>query len=159
MAELTARQPVAADLFGTDPNSARAELDAATAAVAQAITDSEKHRKVAEAAAKQLGERETRVALLREKLATEQGQIALARDQLVRQRATTTDEELAANAQAREEEVRRANALVADLSAELAGAQPDTVAAALSDADPSCRCGRGAATMRQPKRCARSRRS
>jgi hypothetical protein len=134
LAELTAREPVPADLFGTDPNTARAELDSATAAVGEAITDSEKHRKVAAAAAKQLGERETRVALLRDKLATEQSQIALARDQLARQRATTTDEESAANAKAHEEDVRRANVLVAELSEELADAAPDTVAAALSDA-------------------------
>ena len=89
LAELTARQPAAADLFGTDAGAARAELDAATAAVPQAIADCEKHRKVAEAAVKQLGERETRVALLRDKLATEQGQIALTRE---RAGATTSDD-------------------------------------------------------------------
>ena len=55
-------------------------------AVAQAIAECDKHRKVAEAAAKRLGERETRVALVRDKLATEQGQIALAREELTRQR-------------------------------------------------------------------------
>ena len=133
LAELTARQPVATDLFGTDPGAARTELDAATAAVAQAIADCEKHRKVAEAAAKQLGERETRVALLRDKLATEQGQITLTREQLARQRATTTDEELVVRAAAHEEEARRANALVAELGDELAAAAPDTVAATLRD--------------------------
>ncbi len=134
LAELTAREPATADLFGSDMTGARAELDSATAAVAEAITDAEQHRRVAEAAAKQLGERETHVALLRDKLATEQSQIALARDQLTRQRATTTDEELAANAEAHEEEARRANALVAELSVELAGAAPETVVAELSDA-------------------------
>jgi hypothetical protein len=134
LAELTARQPVTVDLFGTDPGAARNELEAATAALAQAIADCDRHRKVAEAAAKQLGERETRVALLRDKLATEQGQIALARDELARQRATTADEVLVAKAEAHEEEARRASALVAELSAELAGAAPDSVAAALSEA-------------------------
>ena len=109
------------------------ELDAATAAVAQAIADCEKHRKVAETAAKQLGERETRVALLRDRLATEQGQITLTREQLARQRATTTDEELVVRAAAHEEEARRANALVAELGDELAAAAPDTVAATLRD--------------------------
>ncbi len=100
----------------------------------KAIADCDKHRKVAEAAVKLLGERETRVALLRDKLATEQGQVAKARDELVRQRATTTDEELSAKAAAHSEELRRANVLVAGLSDELAGAAPDQVAAALGEA-------------------------
>ncbi|MCV7301401.1 AAA family ATPase [Mycobacterium barrassiae] len=134
LAELTARQPVAADLFEADADAARAELQAATTAAAQAIADCEKHRKVAEAAAKQLGERETRVALMREKLTTEQGQLTLARDQLARQRGTTADEELTAKAETCEQEARRANTLVAELSAELAKAAPDAVAAALNDA-------------------------
>lgn len=134
LAELTARQPVDVDLFEADPNAARAELDAANTAVTQAIADCEKHRKVAEAAAKQLAERETRVALLRDKLATEQEQLGLTRDQLARQRATTADDELTAKAETCEQEARRANTLVADLSAELAKAAPDSVAAALGDA-------------------------
>ena len=134
LAELTARQPATADLFGIDPDAARAELDAATVVVAQAIAECDKHRKVAEAAAKQLGERETRVALVRDKLATEQGQIALARDELTRQRAVTTDAELAVKAEAHAEEARRAKRLVAELRDELAGAAPDQVAATLGEA-------------------------
>ena len=73
LAELTARQPAAAELFGTDAGAARAELEAAAVALQQAIADCETHRKVAEAAAKQLGERETRVALLQDKLAERTG--------------------------------------------------------------------------------------
>jgi hypothetical protein len=134
LAELTAVQPATADLFGTDAGAARAELDAATAAVAHAIADCDKHRKVAEAAVKLLGERQTRVALLRDKLVTEQGHLAMAQDQLAHQRATTTDEELTAKAAAHSEELRRANVLVAGLSDELAGAAPDQVAAALGEA-------------------------
>ena len=135
LAELTARQPVTADLFGIDPDAARAELESATAAVAQAIAEADKHRKVAEAAAKQLGEKETRAALVRDKLTTEQGQITLARDELARQRAATADAELAVKAAAHEEEARRANTLVAELRAELAASAPDAVAAALRDAE------------------------
>ncbi|MDG5485016.1 AAA family ATPase [Mycolicibacterium gadium] len=134
LAELTARQPATADLFGIDPDTARAELDAATVAVAQAIAEGDKHRKVAEAAAKQLGERETRVALVRDKLGTEQAQIMLARQELARQRAAADDGELAAKAGAHEEEARRASRLVAELREELAGAAPDAVAAALTEA-------------------------
>ena len=134
LAELTARQPAAAELFDTDAGAARAELEAAAVALQQAIADCETHRKVAEAAAKQLGERETRVALLQDKLAGEQAQVALARDQLVLQRATSSDDELSATAEAHREGARRANALVAELIAELAGAAPDAVATALNDA-------------------------
>ena len=76
MAELTAVNPPTADLFGSRcRDAARAELDAAAAATTKTIADCEKQRKVAEAAAKQLGERDTGVALLRDKLAAEQGQI------------------------------------------------------------------------------------
>lgn len=134
LAELTARQPATADLFGIDPVAARAELESATVAVTQAIAEGDKHRKVAEAAAKQLGERETCVALVRDKLVTEQGQIMLAREELARQRAAATDAELAVKAEAHEEEARRANILVAELRDELAGAAPDAVATALSEA-------------------------
>jgi hypothetical protein len=135
LAEWTARRPVAEDLFGIDPDAARTELEAATVAVTEAIADCEKHRKVAEAAANQLGERKTRVALLRDRLAAEHDQITRARDELVRQRAITTDEELTANVEAHEEKAHRANTLVAELAAELAGAAPDAVAAALNDAE------------------------
>ena len=154
LAELTARQPVTADLFGIEPDTARSELEAATAAVAQAIADCDKHRKVAEAAAKQLGERKTRAALLRDKLVTEQGQITQARDQLAQQRATITDEALAVTAAAHEEELRRANILVAELSDELASAAPDTVSAALSDATRRADC-RGSAPRRGGRGVAR----
>jgi hypothetical protein len=134
LAELTARQPATADLFGIDPGAARAELDAATAAVAAAIAEGDTRRKVAEAAAKQLGEREIRVALVRDKLATERGQISLERAELAQQRAAATDAELAVRAGAHEEEARRAHSLVAELREEHAAAAPDAVAAALRDA-------------------------
>ena len=45
------------------------DLDAAVAAHKQAMADCETHRKVAEAAAKRLGERTTRANVAREKLA------------------------------------------------------------------------------------------
>ena len=134
LAELTARQPAGAELFDADAGAVRAELEAAAVALQQAIADCETHRKVAAAAAKQLGEHQTRVALLQDKLASEQAQIALARDQLSLQRVASSDDELAAKAEAHEEGARRADALVAELIAELAGAAPDAVAAALNEA-------------------------
>ncbi len=134
LAELTARQPEVAELFDVDADAARAELDAATAAQKQAIAECEKRRKVAEEAAKRLGESDTRTTVLREKLAGARSELALARERLEGQRATVGDDELALRAQAHAEEAQRAAALVAELSEELTRAAPDAVAAALQEA-------------------------
>ena len=117
-----------------DPAAARADLDAAVAAHKQAIADCETHRKVAEAAAKRLGERTTRANVAREKLSAAQTELTAARERLTLQRATATDDELAVKAEADGEEARRATGLVAELGAELARSAPDTVTAALNDA-------------------------
>lgn len=134
LAELTARQPEVTELFEVDSDAARAELDAATAAQKQAIAECEKHRKVAEEAAKRLGESDTRATVLREKLTGAQSELALARERLEGQRATVGDDELALRAQAHAEEAQRAAALVAELSEELTRAAPDAVAATLQEA-------------------------
>lgn len=134
LAELTAGKPEVAELFEADASGARVELDAATAAQKQAIADCEKHRKVAEEAAKRLGECETRATVLSEKLAGARSELTLARDRLEGQRATVGDDELALGAQAHAEEALRAAALVAELSEELTRAAPDAVAAALQEA-------------------------
>ncbi|OBK75571.1 AAA family ATPase [Mycobacterium sp. 1164985.4] len=134
LADLTARQPQVTELFEVDSDAARAELDAATAAQKQAIAECEKHRKVAEEAAKRLGESDTRTTVLREKLAGARSELALARERLEGQRASVGDDELALRAQAHAEEAQRAAALVADLSEELSRAAPDAVAATLQEA-------------------------
>lgn len=121
------------DLWG-DPVAARAELDAAVAAHKQAMADCETHRKVAQAAAKRLGERVTTADVAREKLAAAQTELASARERLTVQRSTVTDDALAVKAEADGEEARRATGLVAELGAELAGLAPDTVTATLNDA-------------------------
>jgi hypothetical protein len=131
LAELNERQPAAADLFDVDADVARAELDGATSALQQAIADCETHRKVATAAAKQLGEKEIRAAAASEKLTTAQREIAIAQERLDAQRATTSDDELAIAAAVHEEDKRRADTLVAELGAELAGAAPEAVAVEL----------------------------
>lgn len=133
LAELGEPTDVGAD-GPRDPAQARAELDAASAAYQQAVAQCETHRKVAEEAAKRLGERALRVAALREKLTTVDAEITAARTRLVEQRATVSDDELALNAETHGEEARRAAALVAQVSEELAGAAPDAVATALQDA-------------------------
>ncbi|HKH52992.1 MAG TPA: hypothetical protein VKA77_14630, partial [Mycobacterium sp.] len=135
LAELRSGEPAEPGLWDAgDPAAARAELDAAVAAHRQAMADCEKRRKVAEAAAKLLGERATRANVTREKLTAAQTELATARERLTTQRSTTTDDQLAVKAEADGEKARRATELVAELGAELARNAPDTVAAALNEA-------------------------
>jgi DNA repair exonuclease SbcCD ATPase subunit len=135
LAELREGEPAELSLWDAgDPTAARADLDAAVVAHRQAMTDCETHRKVAEAAAKRLGERTTRANVAREKLAAAQAELTGARERLVQQRSTATDDELAVKAEADGEAARRATGLVAELGAELAKCAPDTVSAALNDA-------------------------
>ena len=117
----------------TDPANARAELDAATAAHQQSVADCETHRKVAEAAAKRLGERATQASVAREKLTTCYAELTVGRERLQLQRAAATDDELLVKAEADMEKARRATGLVADLGGELARCAPDAVAAALDE--------------------------
>src|SRR4051812_9765463 len=133
LAQLRDSEPEDLGLWG-DPAAARADLDAAVLAQKQAMTDCETHRKVAEAAAKRLGERTTRANVAREKLAAAQIELTAARERLIHQRSTASDDELAVKAEADGEEARRATGLVAELGAELAKSAPDTVSAALNDA-------------------------
>lgn len=133
LAELRSGEPADLGLWD-DPAAAREELDAAVAAHKQAIADCETHRKVAEAAAKRLGERTTRANVGREKLAAAQTELIAAQERLSQQRAAATDDELAVKAEADGEAARRATGLVAELGAELAKRAPDTVSAALNDA-------------------------
>jgi AAA domain len=136
LAELHGREPADKGLFDleADAATARAELDAAVTAHQTAIADCEKHRKVAEAAAKRLGERSTHASVLREKLTAAQSELAVARERLTLQRATAGDDELAVKSEADAERARRAGGLVAQLRGEVARTAPDTVTAALNDA-------------------------
>jgi hypothetical protein len=135
LAELRAGEPAEPGLWDAgDPADARAALGAAAAAHRQAMGDCEQHRKVAELAAKRLGDRTSRANVAREKLAAAQGELTAALERLAVQRSTATDDELAVKAEADGEQARRAMALVAELGAELARRAPDTVTAALNDA-------------------------
>ena len=133
LAELRSGEPADLGLWD-DPTAARADLDAGVAAHRQAMADCETHRKVAEAAAKRLGERTTRANVAREKLAAAQTELTAAQERLIEQRAVATDDALAVKAEADGEAARRATGLVAELGAELAKCAPDTVSAALNDA-------------------------
>ncbi|HET7667801.1 MAG TPA: AAA family ATPase [Mycobacterium sp.] len=117
-----------------DPAAARTDLDAAVAAHKQAMTDCERHRKVAEAAAKRLGDRTTRANVAREKLGAAHIELTAARERLTVQRATATDDDLVVKAEADGDAARRATGLVAELGAELARSAPDTVTATFNDA-------------------------
>jgi hypothetical protein len=136
LAELHEREPAETGLFDleADVATARGELDAAVAAHQKAIADCETHRKVAEAAAKRLGERSTHASVLREKLTAAQGELTAARERLTLQRATAGDDVLAVKSEADAEQSRRATGLVVELRAELARTAPDTVTTALNDA-------------------------
>jgi hypothetical protein len=133
LAELRHGEPAELGLW-SDAAAARADLEAAVAAHKQAITDCETHRKVAEGAAKRLGERTSGADVAREKLAAAKTELTAAGERLVHQRSTASDDELAVKAEADGEQARRATGLVAELGAELALRAPDTVAAALNDA-------------------------
>ena len=100
----------------------------------RAIADCETHRKVAEAAAKQLGERVTQAGVAREKLTACYAELTVGRERLAQQRATATDDELLVKAEADMEKARRVTGLVADLGGELARCAPDAVAATLDEA-------------------------
>jgi hypothetical protein len=136
LVELHDREPAETSLFDleADAATARAELDAAVAAYQKAVAECEKHRQVAEAAAKLLGERSTQASVVREKLTAAQGELTVARERLTLQRATVGDDELAVKSEADGEQARRANGLVAELRGELARTAPDAVTAALNDA-------------------------
>lgn len=118
----------------SDPTSARAELTDATAAQQKAIAESETHRKVAEVAAKRLGEKATQSSVAQEKLTACLTELTVGRERLAQQRATATDDELLVKAEADMDKTRRATGLVADLGGELARCAPGTVAAALDEA-------------------------
>ena len=83
------------------PRASKSQLDAAVAAHKQAMVDCETNRKVAEAAAKRLGERATRANVAREKLTAAQMELTAARERLTLRRSTVTDDELAMKADKR----------------------------------------------------------
>lgn len=119
---------------GIDAAGARAALDDAEAAYAQAMRECGTHRKVAAAATAKLTEISTQATLLRDKLATQQAELAVAADRLAQQRASVTDEELAATADADTRAAQAAQQRVTELAEQLAAATPDAVATALADA-------------------------
>jgi energy-coupling factor transporter ATP-binding protein EcfA2 len=136
LAELSdTANPDTAEATGpADSASARTELTEATAEHQKAIAECETHRKVAEVAAKRLGEKATQASVAQEKLTACLAELTVGRDRLAHQRATVTDDELLVKAEADKEKARRATGLVADLGGELTRCAPGAVAAALDEA-------------------------
>jgi hypothetical protein len=118
-----------------DTSVARAELDAADAAHAQLVAEWEQHRQAAEATAKLAAETFTRATVLQDKLATQRAELNAAGELLAQQRASCTDDELAAAADADLRAAQTADRRVAELSAQLDTAALEAVSAELADAD------------------------
>lgn len=134
LAELRADRPAGADDITIDATAARAELDEAEAARAQAAKDCETHRRVAALAASRLSEASTQATLLQGQLCAQRDELAAVADRLAQHRASGTDEELTAAADADRLAAQTAERRVAELSEQLAAAAPDAVAAELADA-------------------------
>jgi chromosome segregation ATPase len=137
LAELRDGQPDTEGLFDLDgPADAAAARDALAAAVAahqRAIGDCETHRKVAAAASAKLGEKVTRLGVVREKLAAAQAELDSATGRLAAARDAVADDALSVAAETDREAAVRAVARAEQLRAELAQCAPDAVDATLDD--------------------------
>jgi hypothetical protein len=117
-----------------DAGAARADLLEAVAARAQAGVDCETHRKVAALACKKLAEISTQATRVQDKLVTQRAELVAVAGRLAEQRATVSDEKLAAAVGADTAAADTAAARVAELSEQLAAKAPEAVAAELADA-------------------------
>ncbi|BBY25154.1 AAA family ATPase [Mycobacterium stomatepiae] len=134
LTQLRAGQPVEPGLFAIDIDSARAELDAAQAARLVAEAECETHRRASAAADSRLAEASTRATLLLNEATTQRAEISRATEQLVQERASVRDEDLASSADAGQQAAATAERRAAELAGELAAAAPDAVAAELAAA-------------------------
>jgi chromosome segregation ATPase len=123
-----------AEPAGIDGAVARTELTAAEAARTQATQERETHRQAAAAATAQLNESCMRTTRAHDKVAGQQTELATAADRLAAQRDSIADETLASSSEADEQARRAAEQRVAELSDQLAAAEPDAVQAELAEA-------------------------
>ncbi|SOX55429.1 hypothetical protein MAAFP003_4121, partial [Mycobacterium ahvazicum] len=135
LAQLRAGQPAEPDLFAIDIAAARAELDAARAARLAAEAASEASRRAAAAADAKLVETSTRAKLLLNELTTHRAELARATEQLLAERTSVADEDLASSAQAGRQAAATAERQAAELAEELSAAAPDAVTAELAAAN------------------------
>ncbi|PBA32545.1 hypothetical protein CKJ65_07275 [Mycobacterium intracellulare] len=134
LAQLRAQHPAEPASGATDIVAARAELDAAQQSHAAASTDCEAHRQAAATAAAALAELSTRATVLQNTLAAQRAELQAAADRLAAERASVSDDELAASADSALRAEQAADQRVGELAAALAAASPDAVAAELAAA-------------------------
>lgn len=134
LAQLRAEHPAEPEPGVTDIGAARGELDAAQQGHAAASADCEAHRQAATASATALAELSTRATVLQNTLDAQRAELQAAADRLATERASVSDEELAASADTASRDERAADQHVSDLAAALAAASPGAVAAELAEA-------------------------
>jgi len=134
LAQLQADQPAEPDLFATDTASARTEREAAEADRAAAQAECENRRQLAAAAARRLAETTTRAAVLGNEAVTQRAELDAAVTRLAGERASLSDEALAAKAEAERQLAHTAELRVAELEQTLAAAQPEMITAELTEA-------------------------
>ncbi len=134
LAQLRAGRPAEPDLCTIGITAARTELDAAETARDAAIAECEAHRQIATAATARFTDLSTRATVLQNKLETQRAELNASTDRLAQQRASVSDEDLATSAQAALQAAQTAERRVTELADGLAAAEPDVVAAELTDA-------------------------
>ncbi|ASW89565.1 AAA family ATPase [Mycobacterium marseillense] len=134
LAQLHAEHPAEPEPGVTDIGTARAELDTAQQSHAAASTDCEAHRQAATTAATALAELSTRATVLQNTLEAQRAESQAAAVRLGTERASVSDEELAASADTASRDEQAADQRVGELAAALAAASPDAVAAELAEA-------------------------
>ncbi|TDH51707.1 DUF2813 domain-containing protein [Mycobacterium eburneum] len=117
------------------PEAARAECDAAEAVRGQAAADCAAHQAAAVAAATELTERCTQARLVQDKLAAQRAERDAVAERLTGQRASASDDAVAAAADTNAAAAGAATRRVDELSERLAAAAPDAVAVELAAAD------------------------
>ena len=117
-----------------DADGAAVELTAADQALNVARTEADAAGKLADSANAALAEKAVRTTVLRDKLQTAAGELTVVVDQLVTLRAAVADAEVAAQATAGCEALRRADTEVAALVERYAAADPDAVERELAEA-------------------------
>lgn len=132
LARLRADQPAEAELVA--PEAARTELRAAEAAVATATEECEARRRAAAAADSALAEAATRATVSHNNREAQRAELASATERLGQERASVSDQDLAAAAEGGLRAAEAARRRVAELAEELAAAAPDAVAAELAAA-------------------------
>lgn len=134
LAQLRAEHPADPQPGGTDIGAARAELEAARQSHAAASNDCEARRQAATAAATALAELSTRATVLQNAVDAQHAELRAAAGRLAAERASASDEELAASADSASRAEQAADQWVSELAAALAAASPDAVAAELAEA-------------------------